>query len=130
MHTATHAGPASSTERRPPAARRTLDSRRRLPHVLGALAHGTEKALRDAPSGFGDYLSVINARTPHELRWHMTGVIGYARWMLHDGDVEPPRIATLDLKVDGTATYRGMTGAARTRLAVHSGADHIVDCRP
>lgn len=35
------------------------------------------------------------ARTPFEVLWHMTGVIGYARTMLHGGDFEPPRLNSL-----------------------------------
>src|SRR5262245_46069689 len=71
------------------------ESRKLLQHFLGALAYRTQKALRDAPASFAEFRIAPTSRTPHELVWHMTGVIGYARTMLHGGDFEPPRLATL-----------------------------------
>ncbi|MBL8857793.1 MAG: hypothetical protein JNL28_04715 [Planctomycetes bacterium] len=49
-----------------------------LRHFLAALAYRTQKALREAPPAFADFRVAPNVRTPHELIWHMTGVIGYA----------------------------------------------------
>lgn len=72
------------------------DSRKLLQHFLAALAYRTQKALRGAPPAFGDFLAGTHVRTPHELVWHMTGVVGYARTMLHGGRFEPPRLATFD----------------------------------
>jgi hypothetical protein len=69
--------------------------RRLLVHFLAALAYRTQKALRGAPEGFGEFRAGAHVRTPHELLWHMTGVIGYARTMLRGGDFAPPRLATL-----------------------------------
>ncbi len=66
------------------------DSRRLLQHFLAALAYRTQKALRDAPPGYSEYRAEVNTRTPHELVWHMTGLMGYARTMLHGGTFEPP----------------------------------------
>jgi hypothetical protein len=71
------------------------DSRRLLRHFLGALAYRTQKALRDAPESFADFRITATTRTPFELLWHMTGVIGYARTMLHGGDFEPPRLNSM-----------------------------------
>jgi hypothetical protein len=71
------------------------ESRRLLQHFLAALAYRTQKALRGAPETFGDFRVAENVRTPHELVWHMTGVIGYARTMLHGGTFKPPRLDTL-----------------------------------
>ena len=71
------------------------DSRRLLQHFLGALAYRTQKALRDAPESFADFRIAPTARTPFELLWHMTGLIGYARTMLHGGDFEPPRVNSM-----------------------------------
>ena len=71
------------------------DSRRLLQHFLGALAYRTQKALRDAPDSFADFRITPTARTPFELLWHMTGLIGYARTMLHGGDFEPPRVNSI-----------------------------------
>lgn len=67
------------------------DSRRLLQHFLAALAYRTQKALRGAPDGFESFRAGVNVRTPFELIWHMTGVIGYARTMLHGGSFAPPR---------------------------------------
>lgn len=72
----------------------TLDpiSRGLLRHFLAAIAYRTQKALRDAPRGFSDFRAAVNVRTPHELIWHMTGAIGYARTLLHGGDFAPARL--------------------------------------
>ena len=67
------------------------ESRRLLRHFLAALAYRTQKALRGAPADFGDFRIAPNVRTPHEVLWHMTGVIGYARTMLRGGTFAPPR---------------------------------------
>lgn len=75
------------------------ESRRLLQHFLAALAYRTQKALRDAPAGFADFRAGPGVRTPHELLWHMTGVIGYARTMLHGGDFAPPRLGTFGAEV-------------------------------
>lgn len=66
-------------------------SRRLLQHCLAALAYRTQKALRDAPAEFAEFRAGTNVRTPHELLWHMTGVLGYARTMLVGGDFAPRR---------------------------------------
>jgi hypothetical protein len=68
------------------------DSRTLLQHFLAALAYRTQKALRGAPAGFGEFRAGIHVRTPHELIWHMTGVIGYARTTLHGGRFVPPQM--------------------------------------
>ena len=70
------------------------ESRRLLQHLLAALAYRTQKALRGAPESFAEFRASETSRTPFELVWHMTGVIGYARTFLHGGDFEPPRMAT------------------------------------
>lgn len=75
------------------------ESRLLLQHFLGALAYRTQKALRGAPDAFGEFRAAANVRTPHELLWHMTGVIGYARTFLHGGDFAPPRLATFEAEI-------------------------------
>jgi hypothetical protein len=65
------------------------ESRRLLQHFLAALAYRTQKALRDAPPGYSDYRAEVNTRTPHEIMWHMTSLMGYARTMMRDGLFEP-----------------------------------------
>ena len=69
------------------------ESRRLLQHFLAALAYRTQKALRGAPDSFADFRVGPTTRTPHELLWHMTGVIGYARTMLHGGTFTPPKVS-------------------------------------
>jgi hypothetical protein len=75
------------------------DSRLLLQHFLAALAYRTQKALRGHPADFADFRAGTNVRTPHELVWHMTGVIGYARTMLHGGSFAPPRLGTFDEEI-------------------------------
>jgi len=55
------------------------EKRQMLRHFLAALAYRTQKALRDAPEGFGDFKAGRKVRTPHELVRHMDSVLGYAR---------------------------------------------------
>lgn len=44
--------------------------------------------------------SCRDVRTPHELLWHMTGVIGYARTMLRGGAFEPPRLTSFAAEIE------------------------------
>ena len=75
------------------------ESRLLLQHFLAAVAYRTQKALRGAPGDFADFRAGTHVRTPHELVWHMTGVIGYARTMLNGGSFAPPRLRTLGEEV-------------------------------
>ncbi|HVF40297.1 MAG TPA: hypothetical protein VM939_10380 [Gemmatimonadaceae bacterium] len=68
------------------------ESRRVLQHFLAGLAYRTQKALRGAPANFADFSMGKHVRTPRELLWHMTGVIGYARTMFHSGLFAPPAL--------------------------------------
>ena len=70
------------------------ETRALLQHFLAALAYRTQKALRDAPDSFADFRAGPTSRTPKELVWHMTSVIGYARTMFHGGRFTPPAVAT------------------------------------
>jgi len=74
-------------------------SRHLLQHFLAALAYRTQKALRDAPQGFDAFTAGENVRSPHQLLWHMTSVIGYARTMLRGGTFSPPGLATLEEEI-------------------------------
>lgn len=76
------------------------DSRHLLQHFLAAIAYRTQKALRDAPPSFAEFRVAPTSRTPFELVWHMTGVIGYARTMLRGGYFEPPPLRTFDAEVE------------------------------
>ena len=89
-------------------------SRALLRHFLAALAYRTQKALRGAPADFAEYRAGRHVRTPHELVWHMTGVIGYARTMLRGGAFTPPRLATFAEEI---ARFHDTLGALRDDLA-------------
>ena len=65
-------------------------------HFLAALAYRTQKALRGAPESFPDFRAIDNVRTPHELLWHMSGVLGYARTFFAGGIWQPERVSFAD----------------------------------
>ena len=65
--------------------------REMLRHFLAALAYRTQKALRGAPEGFGEFRLAPKTRTPHELVQHMDSVLGYARTFLIGGEYRPAR---------------------------------------
>jgi hypothetical protein len=90
------------------------ESRRLLQHFLAALAYRTQKALRDAPAAFGEFSAGTHVRTPHELLWHMSGVIGYARTMLHGGAFVPPRLPTF---ADEITRFHELLSALHADLA-------------
>ena len=71
-----------------------------LRHFLAALAYRTQKALRGAPAGFPSFRAGPNVRTPHELVWHMTGVIGYARTFFIGGVWRPERSPDFQAEVE------------------------------
>lgn len=75
------------------------ESRQLLQHFLGALAYRTQKALRDAPADFANFRAGPTTRTPFELVWHLTGLMGYARTMIHGGAFAPPALETFDAEV-------------------------------
>ncbi|MBT3231241.1 MAG: hypothetical protein HN356_00355 [Calditrichaeota bacterium] len=60
-----------------------------LQHFLAAIAYRTQKALREAPPGFAEFRAAPGVRTPHELIFHITGVLGYARTFLTGGTWRP-----------------------------------------
>lgn len=75
-------------------------SRALLRHFLAAIAYRTQKALRGAPASFGEFRAAPTSRTPHELLWHMTGLMGYARTFFHGGDYAPARAPTFAAEVE------------------------------
>ena len=70
-----------------------------LRHFLAALAYRTQKALRDAPAGFGTFDSGHGVRTPAGLVRHMTSVLGYARTHFVGGRYRPEPLPDLDAEV-------------------------------
>lgn len=89
------------------------ESRDLLKHFLASIAYRTQKALRGAPPDFAEFRASPTSRTPYELLWHMTGLIGYARTMFHGGTFEPPRLASLEAEV---ARFHTMLQALRDDL--------------
>ena len=75
------------------------DKRNLLRHFLAALAYRTQKALRDAPAGFGDYRADEGVRTPAELVRHMTSVLGYARTFFIGGQYRPEPLPSLNEEI-------------------------------
>ena len=75
------------------------EKRNLLRHFLAALAYRTQKALRDAPEGFGDFRAGTEVRTPSELVRHMTSVLGYARTFFVGGMYRPEPLPSLDEEV-------------------------------
>jgi hypothetical protein len=75
------------------------DKRAMLRHFLGALAYRTQKALRDAPSSFGDFDAGHATRTPRALVRHMTSVLGYARTYYTGGRYRPEPLPDLAAEV-------------------------------
>ncbi len=66
------------------------EQRALLRHFLAALAYRTQKALRGAPAGFGEFKVLNLVRTPHELIRHMDSLLGYARTFFIGGAYRPP----------------------------------------
>ena len=99
-------------------------TRRLLQHFLAALAYRTQKSLRDAPASFADFRPATTVRTPFEIVWHMTGLLGYARTMLHGGDFEPPRLGSMDAEL---VRFHDTLGAFHRDLADHRLTARISD---
>jgi hypothetical protein len=76
------------------------DKRKLLNHFLAALAYRTQKALREAPAGFGSFRVVEGVRTPAELVRHMASVLGYARTFFVGGRYWPEALASFDEEIE------------------------------
>jgi hypothetical protein len=73
----------------------TVNTKRTLlRHFLAALAYRTQKALRGAPEAFADFRVMPGVRTPHELLWHITSVLGYARTFFVGGEFRSEKAPT------------------------------------
>jgi hypothetical protein len=71
------------------------DKQRLLRHFLATLAYRTQKALRDAPRDFGSFRVAAGVRTPSQLVYHMTSVLGYARTFFVGGTYGPDYMPSL-----------------------------------
>jgi hypothetical protein len=76
------------------------EKRQMLRHFLAALAYRTQKALRDAPPGFGSFRAAAGVRTPAELVCHMTSVLGYARTFFVGGHYRPDPLPSLQAEAN------------------------------
>ena len=76
-----------------------LDAQPLLKHFLAAIAYRTQKALRGAPDSFAEFRAGSDVRTPHELLWHMTGLIGYARTLFLGGAWQPEKSPTFSQEI-------------------------------
>lgn len=77
-----------------------MDAQRALlKHFLAAIAYRTQKAVRGAPDSFSGFRAGVNLRTPHEIIWHMTGVLGYARTFFQAGVWQPDCLSDFDDEV-------------------------------
>jgi hypothetical protein len=82
--------------------------RKLLNHFLAALAYRTQKALREAPAGFGSFRVMDGVRTPAELVRHMTSVLGYARTHFVGGHYRPEPLDTFEDEVTRFHEMLGM----------------------
>ncbi len=76
------------------------DKRQLLKHFLAAIAYRTQKALRDAPATYATHRVAPGVRTPHEVLFHMTSVLGYARTHFVGGAYRPSAKPTLAEEVE------------------------------
>jgi hypothetical protein len=101
------------------------DKRAMLRHFLGALAYRTQKAVRHAPAGFGDFDAGSHVRTPTELVRHMRSVLGYARTFFIGGTYRPKPLASFE---DEIAAFHEMLESLRDHL--EAGAEFLEGLTP
>ena len=70
-----------------------------LTHYLASLAYHLQKALRGAPESFANFRAKPGVRTPHELVFHITNVLGYARTFFVGGQWRPEKLPSFDAEV-------------------------------
>jgi hypothetical protein len=75
------------------------ENRAMLRHFLAAIAYRAQKSLRGAPEGYSKFRAARGARTPHEIVWHMTNVLGYARTLFTGGEWRPSRLECFEDEV-------------------------------
>ena len=91
-----------------------MDERELLRHFLAVLAYRTQKALDGAPKRYPDFRAGQGVRTPHEILWHMTSVLGYARTHLVGGEYRPHILEEFEREVD---RFHGMLADLSRLLA-------------
>lgn len=78
-----------------------------LRHVLAVIAYRTQKALRGAPVGYGEFRAAPGVRTPHALLRHMSDVLGFATTAFTGGR---RRAATLPTFADEIERFHAVLG--------------------
>lgn len=115
------------------------EKRKMLRHYLAALAYRTQKALRDAPDSFAGFRIMPGIRTPHELLFHMTNVLGCARTFFTGGKYRLELMAgpggdTCECDTSVTTYYiysydgrllREYTGSTLIREFIYAGGQRI-----
>lgn len=96
-----------------------------LIHFLAALAYRTQKALRDAPEGFGEFEAGNQVRSPKELVRHMTSVLGYSRTFFIGGIYWPDSLPSL---ADEVARFHDMLEHLKVHL--ENGDELLGDVTP
>lgn len=73
-----------------------------LRHFLAAIAYRTQKALRGAPDHYPTFSAGNRVRTPLELLWHMTALMGYVRTLFEGGSypLRPDPLPTFAAEVE------------------------------
>jgi hypothetical protein len=76
------------------------DERHPVEIVAHASYHGAMLANLDVQQALlKHFLAAIAYRTPHELIWHMTGLVGYARTHFLGGVWQPEKLPTFDQEI-------------------------------
>jgi hypothetical protein len=78
-----------------------LRDRELLLHFLAAIAYRAQKALRDAPASFPDFVPGHQVRTPVEILRHMTSLMGYTETLFRGGSypIDPPPLSTFSEEI-------------------------------
>jgi hypothetical protein len=73
-----------------------------LLHFLAAIAYRTQKALRDAPASFPDFVPGHQVRTPGDILRHMTSLMGYTQTLFRGGayPMRPDPLPTFADEID------------------------------
>lgn len=89
------------------------DKHHMLRHFPAALAYRTQKAVRGAPDDFFHFRAAPGVRTPHQVIFHMTNVMGYARTFFVGGEFDEPILEAHTAEVD---RFHGMLQSLRKHL--------------